>query len=97
MGPGAEEVTEEVMALYEGGAAAISPGDLFVVVVDGNLLFSFHGDTNGLASVPTVNAVVAYAKASRPECQLLGGVDANTHEGKGAGTSPHPHKRLCTF
>ena len=37
------------------------------------LLVSFHGDTNGLATVPVVAAVRNYATARQPDCRLLFG------------------------
>ena len=44
----------------------VADGDIFVVEIeDGDgqtyLLASFHGDTNGLATIPVVNAVHDYA------------------------------------
>eukprot|EP01051_Picozoa_sp_SAG22_P017062 SAG22_NODE_2547_length_2458_cov_2.399322_3_plen_211_part_00 len=41
----------------------LSPGDLYVLRIENYLLFSFHGDTNGLASVPAVSAVAEYANS----------------------------------
>ena len=37
------------------------------------LLASFHGDTNGLATIPVVSAVRNYATARQPDCRLLFG------------------------
>jgi hypothetical protein len=77
----------------------LSPGDLYVLRVENYLLFSFHGDTNGLASVPAVSAVAEYAKTSPAESGssggllLIGGIDANTHEGK----PPATHQGLAEF
>ena len=42
------------------------------------LLASFHGDTNGLATLPVLAAVHKLAK-SLPDHALLFGLDANTH------------------
>lgn len=46
------------------------------------MLASFHGDTNGLATIPVVKAVEAVAK-SKDDARLLFGLDANTyHKGQ---------------
>lgn len=85
------EVTSEVLALLHADEAAgkgkvpIAPGDL--VALTGfrlrdrqrYLLCSFHGDTNGLATVPTLAAVHKYAVTAAPDHVLLFGMDANSH------------------
>merc|ERR1712070_1137213 len=43
------------------------------------LLASFHGDTNGLATVPVVSAVHAAHEAYFPKHHLVFGLDANTY------------------
>ena len=50
-----------------------SAGDKF-------LFASFHGDTNGLATLPVITAVHNYTKTVRPNHKLLFGMDANTYE-----------------
>jgi hypothetical protein len=82
--------------------AGVAPGDLFCVRVverssrknekDGGryLLASFHGDTNGLATVPVVDAVDKHAllpdpttpneKTPKTPPRLVFGMDANTHK-----------------
>mmetsp|Transcript_17617 Transcript_17617/g.22899 ORF Transcript_17617/g.22899 Transcript_17617/m.22899 type:complete len:547 (+) Transcript_17617:59-1699(+) len=62
-----------------------SKGDLFVITadhVDGTqyLLASFHGDTNGLLTIPVLTAVHEYAKKSHPTRRLVFGMDANTYD-----------------
>ena len=62
----------------------VAAGDLLVVAVDDtlgrkHLLASFHGDTNGLATLPVLGAVHKLA-ASMPEHRLIFGLDANTYE-----------------
>ena len=66
--------------------APVAKGDLFAIkmrdVISGHpfLLASFHGDTNGLATIPVVNAVVKYATDKLPnDYRLLFGLDANTY------------------
>ena len=89
-------------------AAGVAPGDLFATRVvdriarddpaceDGGryVLASFHGDTNGLATVPVVDALDKHAllldpprrrrttrrgSPRKPPRQLVFGMDANTH------------------
>ena len=54
------------------------------------LLASFHGDTNGLATVPVLEAVCKF-QSENEECKLLFGLDANTYkkhkEGKNQGVT----------
>eukprot|EP01038_Epipyxis_sp_PR26KG_P006408 gene6408-8819_t len=84
------EVTEEVMnELKHARPGEKTPpvvnGDLIVLLaVDLRnrtkyLLASFHGDTNGLATIPIVSAIHSYALSKHPECKLLFGMDANTY------------------
>ena len=59
-------------------------GDLYVLSVDDvlgrqYLLASFHGDTNGLATLPVLTAVHKLAQ-TMPEHRLIFGLDANTYE-----------------
>ena len=84
-----KEVTEAVVSEYatwpRGGKLPLEGGDLFVISVtrisDGTkfLLASFHGDTNGLATVPVVKAVQHYLISVVPDHKLLFGMDANTY------------------
>jgi hypothetical protein len=108
------EVTAEVSKHLGGGGtlALVAPGDLFVVrcverSADGGagsrrrfLLASFHGDTNGLATVPVVDALHKHmrlrevdeaAAAGKPTDApppplLVLGIDANTHVAHEEGT-----------
>jgi hypothetical protein len=80
------EVTDEVLKeLDSTKQAPISKGDFLALtavdVEDGMkyLLGSFHGDTNGLATIPIVTAMHAYAISKRPDHKLLFGMDANTY------------------
>lgn len=73
--------------------APVAAGDLFVVSLTSTagqpfVLASFHGDTNGLATIPVLEAVVG---AAAGQGSLLFGLDANAHfkgkEGKKLGVA----------
>jgi hypothetical protein len=73
------EKTKEVSAVGQ------SKGDLFVITADHTdgtkyLFASFHGDTNGLLTIPVVTAVHDYATEAHPTRRLVFGMDANTYE-----------------
>jgi hypothetical protein len=82
------EVTDEVLAELTAitTTAPVAKGDLLALkVVDSKdnkkyLLASFHGDTNGLATIPIVTAMHKYATSKATDHQLLFGMDANTYE-----------------
>lgn len=81
------EVTEEVLKeLDSTKQVPIANGDLLALtavnIENGSkyLLASFHGDTNGLATVPIVTAMHQYAMTKRPDHKLLFGMDANTYD-----------------
>ena len=76
------EHTAEVMATFD-KATPVANGDLLVIsAVDvfgrRYLLASFHGDTNGLATLPVLAAVHALAQ-QMPSHRLVFGLDANTY------------------
>jgi hypothetical protein len=80
------EVTGEVLKQLETAKQVpIANGDLLALkcvdAEDGTkyILASFHGDTNGLATVPIVTAVQRYA-AMHSNYRLLFGLDANTYD-----------------
>ena len=80
------EVTNDVLKeLDSTKQVPIANGDLLAVTAvdteDGTkyLLASFHGDTNGLATIPIVSAMHSYAVMKRPDHKLLFGMDANTY------------------
>mmetsp|Transcript_3630 Transcript_3630/g.8334 ORF Transcript_3630/g.8334 Transcript_3630/m.8334 type:complete len:669 (+) Transcript_3630:248-2254(+) len=79
----AVEVTEEVLSLVEGKWAAA--GDLVAFRIDGAaggqkyLLSSFHGDSNGLATLPVMKAIHTVASEQYPDHTLIVGLDANTY------------------
>ena len=84
-----KEVTAEVLAelkVVSGSKPApVMNGDLIalsatdIVTKTKYLLASFHGDTNGLATIPVVTAVHNYALSKQPDHKLLFGMDANTY------------------
>jgi len=83
------DVTAAVMDLVPTEGAKIADGDLIVIKAADKsgqqyLLASFHGDTDGLATAPTLAAVSAYA-ATTPEYALIFGLDANTYSKAKAG------------
>jgi hypothetical protein len=80
------EVTDEIIKeLDSTKQVPITNGDFLALtavdIEDGMkyLLGSFHGDTNGLATIPIVTAMHAYASTKRPDHKLLFGMDANTY------------------
>ena len=78
------DVTDSIMGLLDVKAPVVD-GDLFVVDVERNdgkkfILASFHGDTNGLATIPVVAAIHKYVTETATEHTLLFGMDANSYE-----------------
>jgi len=88
LGDSVEELTADISKrLAEAGSAALAAGDLYAAVVrpaDGAgvpfLLASFHGDTDGLMTVPVIDALCA-SRAARgdPRLRLIFGLDANAY------------------
>ena len=77
------EHTAAVMATFD-KATPVANGDLLVISATdvfgrSYLLASFHGDTNGLATLPVLAAVHALAQRM-PSHRLVFGLDANTYE-----------------
>ena len=82
------EITDSVnKAFPEGLKVPVANGDILAIAVsDSNgskyVIASFHGDTNGLATIPVLNAIVK-AVSSDPSLidhSLIFGLDANTYE-----------------
>jgi len=69
---------EEVDVLSSLSDAPVAAGDLLVVQNDEYVLASFHGDTNGLATIPITDAVLGKVG----DKTLIFGLDANTYEAK---------------
>jgi hypothetical protein len=78
------EVTAEVASCMPQGQP-LADGDLIAVEVKGidqrnYLIMSFHGDTNGLMTVPLIDAInAAYTSHFGSHC-LIVGMDANVYE-----------------
>lgn len=82
------EITEKVEANFpEGVKVPVAAGDINAITAVDNkgipfVIASFHGDTNGLATVP-VNAAIMKTLKTTPELfghRLIFGLDANTYE-----------------
>ena len=80
-----EDISATVVANLDAESAKmVSPGDLLAVAVDSKqggparvVLASFHGDTNGLATLPVLAALVKTANGLK--LPLVFGLDANSH------------------
>ena len=82
--PNITEVTATVLEKLKGQKVPIAAGDLLVLTCQDRqsqsyFMASFHGDTNGLATVPILSAVDATAN-EKPDHVFLFGLDANTYE-----------------
>ena len=81
----AYELTDEVLTKLDGAhKKAVAAGDLFALRVkeittgDMHMLVSFHGDTNGQATIPVTQAI--HEVASGAGLKLIVGIDANTYQ-----------------
>jgi len=80
------DVTPLVDKKFEGKSVPVAEGDLAAATAklkdadDVYLLASFHGDTNGLATIPVVAAVLEVEQDLGKTTKLLFGLDANTYE-----------------
>jgi len=80
-----EEVTSVVQSSMGDENVPVSDGDIFALRIENwmkqsFLLVSFHGDTNGLATIPVFRAVHKAIFSMNPRPKLIFGLDANTHE-----------------
>jgi len=82
------EISSNVVSNFpQGKDVPVTGGDLLVITTEdkfGNpfIIASFHGDTNGLATIPVVDATIRTISSS-PSLQnhkLIFGLDANTYE-----------------
>jgi len=83
----AKEVTDVLSRELDNAEkkAPVALGDLFGISIKDNagfdyILASFHGDTNGLATIPVVASVHAAAESDFPTHRLVMGLDANTYD-----------------
>lgn len=79
------DVTKELNKIVEKSPAG--DGDIIAIKVSDYMLASFHGDTNGLASLPILRAV--HQVANRKKLRLVFGLDANTYR------DSDPKKQQC--
>eukprot|EP01060_Flectonema_neradi_P000566 TRINITY_DN10354_c0_g1_i4.p1 TRINITY_DN10354_c0_g1~~TRINITY_DN10354_c0_g1_i4.p1 ORF type:complete len:1280 (+),score=250.40 TRINITY_DN10354_c0_g1_i4:172-4011(+) len=94
-----EEHTEHVMTFLDEGAP-VAPGDLLVITAVSKsgvpfIFASFHGDTDGLATIPVVAAVHDFSKELESH-KLLFGMDANTYS-QPAGNSQQGISGFASF
>jgi hypothetical protein len=78
------DVTSQVLDAVEG--TRLAPGDLIAVSIEDTgglrwLLASFHGDSNGMATLPVMRAIDHVASGALRGHTLLVGIDANTYSG----------------
>ena len=82
-----EEISDLILNCLQstGKKTPVAQGDLLAITVQKRktgkkyILASFHGDTNGLATIPILDAVRAYSEENLPNHKLLIGMDANTY------------------
>lgn len=100
-----EEITKEVVEAFPVGVdVPIAGGDILAIAVTDKydekyVIASFHGDTNGLATIPVTNAIV---KATQSDTKLqnhklIFGLDANTYENATPGKQQDVLKYADTF
>ncbi|KAK3243803.1 hypothetical protein CYMTET_38831 [Cymbomonas tetramitiformis] len=78
-----KEVTSDIESSFD-ASVPVAGGDLFAVTIDDVngkkfVLASFHGDTNGLATLPVVTAVNSFVDNLSEPHKFLFGLDANTN------------------
>jgi len=86
--PSYEEVTDKITSTLAAGTA--QDGDIFAATVrslsgEEFLVVSFHGDTNGLMTIPVVKAAHALHQKSYAGHRIIFGLDANAHTTDNAG------------
>jgi len=83
-----KEITQQVTAAFPPDAdVPVAPGDILAITAKSAsgtpfVVASFHGDTNGLATKPVVDAIVKAMSVdpSLKDHRLIFGMDANTYE-----------------
>jgi hypothetical protein len=83
----ASEFTDQVLSTLS--KAPVANGDLYAATVFDSsnrpfVVASFHGDTNGLATIPVTDALLTHMKTLENH-KLLFGLDANTYENEREG------------
>lgn len=79
------EVSDMVQAKFGSARVPVASGDILAFTLidrQGNkyMLASFHGDTNGLATIPVVEAMHKTHSELGGDMKLIFGLDANTYE-----------------
>lgn len=83
------EITDQVLAQFPSGVKVpVANGDILALTTEDTagrkyVIASFHGDTNGLATKPVTDALVAAVNADaklKDSHSLIFGLDANTYE-----------------
>jgi len=81
------EITAEVKSNFPKNVdVPVAAGDILVITTQDRkrnqyVLASFHGDTNGLATIPVLNAIVKTKESlNLQKSRLIFGLDANTYE-----------------
>mmetsp|Transcript_24470 Transcript_24470/g.37765 ORF Transcript_24470/g.37765 Transcript_24470/m.37765 type:complete len:582 (+) Transcript_24470:192-1937(+) len=82
------EITDKVSSAFPKGVKVpVAGGDILAITtedVDGisYVIVSFHGDTNGLATIPVLDAIIKAmsADATLKDRHLIFGLDANTYD-----------------
>lgn len=78
------EVTDDIIPAVAKKEIGCADGDLFAVhgTIGGQqyILASFHGDTNGLQTIPITKKMHAAMKDMYPGYKMLFGLDANVYE-----------------
>lgn len=80
-----EDVSERVYLEFGDKKVPVSTGDILAVTIKDKsghpyMLASFHGDTNGLATIPVVTAINSVLNSLSEKHSLVFGLDANTYE-----------------
>eukprot|EP00940_MAST-03C_sp_MAST-3C-sp2_P000036 g36.t1 len=80
-----QTVQDALAQLNPQRSVPVAQGDILAITVQSRrgeqyFLASFHGDTNGLATIPVVDAVTYVHRNMPPGTILLFGLDANTYE-----------------
>merc|ERR1712151_93544 len=82
-----DEITSSVSSNFpkDGKKVPVANGDILVITTKDKddvpyIIASFHGDTNGLATIPVLDAIMKTKEASHKDHKLIFCLDANTYE-----------------
>lgn len=80
------EITDSVNAAFPKGIdVPVAKGDILAITAKAKsgqkfVVASFHGDTNGLATIPVTDAIIKATDSKYKDHKFLFGLDANTYE-----------------